>query len=279
MTKWFSRGWMAAVYAFLYIPILTLVVFSFNDSPLVTVWNEFSLKWYRALAADEELINGFILSIKVAFLCGLFSVVLGTLAAFALVRYPRFFGRTIFNSMVNAPLVMPEVIIGLSLLLFLVTVQNLFGFPQRGMNTILLGHVLLGMAFAAVVVISRLKEMDGSLEEAASDLGARPYQIFLLVTLPLIAPALVSAFLLTFTLSFDDVVISAFLSGPGSTTMPIIIFSRAKLGLNPTVNAVASVTIFVVTLVVIASSLYQAKAERRRKREMAAAYAETNQVT
>lgn len=275
MTKWFSRGWMAAVYAFLYIPILTLVVFSFNDSPLVTVWSEFSLKWYRALAADEELIAGFVLSIKVAFLCGIFSVLLGTLAAFALVRYPRFFGRTILNSMVNAPLVMPEVIIGLSLLLFLVTVQGIFGF-QRGMSTILLGHVLLGMAFAAVVVISRLKEMDASLEEAAQDLGARPYQVFLLVTLPLIAPALISAFLLTFTLSFDDVVISAFLSGPGSTTLPIVIFSRAKLGLNPTVNAVAAVTIFVVTLVVIVSSIAQARAERRRKREMSAAYAEAS---
>lgn len=277
MTKWFSRGWMAMVFAFLYIPILTLVVFSFNDSPLVTVWSEFSLKWYRALAEDSELIAGFLLSIRVAFLCGLLSVVFGTLAAFALVRYPRFFGRTIFNSMVNAPLVMPEVIIGLSLLLFLVTVQGLFGFPQRGMTTILLGHTLLGMAFAAVVVISRLKEMDNSLEEAAQDLGARPYQVFLLVTLPLIAPSLLSAFLLTFTLSFDDVVISAFLSGPGSTTLPIVIFSRAKLGLNPTVNAVASVTIFVVTLVVIASSFYQARAERRRKREMSLAYAESNQ--
>jgi putrescine transport system permease protein len=274
MTRWFARSWMAMVFAFLYIPIVTLVVFSFNESPLVTVWSGFSLKWYRALAADDELIHAFFLSLKIAFLCGLFSVVLGTLAAFALVRYPRFFGRTIFNSMVNAPLVMPEVIIGLSLLLFLVSLQNLFGVPQRGMSTILLGHVLLGMAFAAVVVISRLKEMDSSLEEAASDLGARPYQVFLLVTLPLIAPSLVSAFLLTFTLSFDDVVISAFLSGPGSTTLPIVIFSRAKLGLNPTVNAVASVTIFIVTLVVIGTSFYQARAERRRKREMAAAYAE-----
>jgi len=276
MSKWFARGWMAAVFLFLYIPIFSLVIFSFNDSPLVTVWTEFSFKWYRALAEDHELIAGFLLSIKVAFLCGLFSVILGTLAGFALVRYPRFFGRTIFNSMVNAPLVMPEVIVGLSLLLLLVTVQGWFGFPQRGMSTILLGHVLLGMAFAAVVVISRLKEMDASLDEAAQDLGARPYQVFLLVTLPLIAPALVSAFLLTFTLSFDDVVISAFLSGPGSTTLPIVIFSRAKLGLNPTVNAVAAVTIFVVTLVVIASSIYQSRAERRRKREMSAAYAEAN---
>ena len=274
MTKWFSRGWMAAVFLFLYIPIFSLVIFSFNESALVTVWTEFSFKWYRALAEDDELINGFLLSIKVAFLCGLLSVIFGTLAGFALTRYPRFFGRTLFNSMVNMPLVMPEVIVGLSLLLLLVSVQNWLGFPQRGMGTILLGHVLLGMAFAAVVVISRLKEMDASLEEAAQDLGARPYQVFLLVTLPLIAPALVSAFLLTFTLSFDDVVISAFLSGPGSTTLPIVIFSRAKLGLNPTVNAVAAVTIFVVTLVVIASSIYQARAERRRKREMAAAYAE-----
>ena len=279
MNKWFARGWMTAVFVFLYIPIISLVVFSFNDSQLVTVWTEASLRWYRELAKDEELIRGFILSLQIAFFCGIFSVIFGTLAAFALVRYPQFFGRTIFNSMVNAPLVMPEVIVGLSLLLLLVTIQGLFGFPQRGLVTILMGHVLLGMAYAAVVVISRLKEMDGSLEEAAQDLGARPYQVFLLVTLPLIAPALLSAFLLTFTLSFDDVVVSAFLSGPGSTTLPIVIFSRAKLGLNPTVNAVAAVTIFVVTLVVIASSLYQAAAERRRKRETALAYAEANQST
>jgi putrescine transport system permease protein len=278
MTRWLSRFWLAAVFAFLYIPIFTLVVYSFNDSPIVTVWNEFSFRWYGELLRDDELIRGLVLSLKIAFLCGLFSVLLGTLAAFALVRYPQFFGRTIFNSMVNAPLVMPEVIVGLSLLLLLVTLQGWLGFPQRGLNTILMGHVLLGMAYAAVVIIARLKEMDTALEEAAQDLGARPYQVFLLVTLPLIAPSLVSAFLLTFTLSFDDVVISAFLSGPGSTTLPIVIFSRAKLGLNPTVNAVAAVTIGIVTLVVVATSIWQARAERRRKREMALAYAETNQA-
>jgi putrescine transport system permease protein len=278
MNRWLSRFWLAAVFAFLYIPIFTLIVYSFNDSPVVTVWNQFSFRWYGELLRDDELIRGLVLSLKIAFLCGLFSVVLGTLAAFALVRYPQFFGRTIFNSMVNAPLVMPEVIVGLSLLLLLVTLQGWLGFPQRGLNTILMGHVLLGMAYAAVVVIARLKEMDAALEEAAQDLGARPYQVFLLVTFPLIVPSLVSAFLLTFTLSFDDVVISAFLSGPGSTTLPIVIFSRAKLGLNPTVNAVAAVTIGIVTVVVVASSIWQARAERRRKREMALAYAEANQA-
>ncbi|HET6721031.1 MAG TPA: ABC transporter permease subunit [Rhodocyclaceae bacterium] len=273
--KWLARSWMAAVYAFLYLPILSLVVFSFNESPLVTVWSGFSLKWYDALANDEELIAGLLLSLKVALLCGLCSVLLGTLAAFALVRYPRFFSRALFNSLVNAPLVMPEVIIGLSLLLFLVSVQGWLGFPQRGLATILLGHTLLGTAFATVVVMSRLKEMDHSLEEAAADLGARPLQVFVLITLPLIAPALVSAFLLAFTLSFDDVVISSFLSGPGATTMPIVIFSRAKLGLNPTVNAVAAVTIGLVSLLVIALSLYQLAAQRRRRREIALAGAES----
>lgn len=273
--KWLARSWMAAVFAFLYLPILSLVVFSFNESSLVTVWSGFSLKWYRALASDEELIAGLLLSLKVALLCGLCSVLLGTLAAFALVRYPRFLGRALFNSLVNAPLVMPEVIIGLSLLLFLVSVQGWLGFPQRGLTTILLGHTLLGTAFATVVVIARLKEMDRSLEEAAADLGARPHQVFVLITLPLIAPALVSAFLLAFTLSFDDVVISSFLSGPGATTMPIVIFSRAKLGLNPTVNAVAAVTIGLVSLLVIALSLYQLAAQRRRRREIALAGAES----
>jgi putrescine transport system permease protein len=200
------------------------------------------------------------------------AVVLGTFAAFALNRYKRFTGRFLFAGMVSAPLVMPEVIIGLSLLLMLVSVQKMFGFPERGMFTIWIGHTLLGMAYAAVVVQSRLREMSRSLEEAAMDLGCRPYQVFGLVTLPNITQALTSAWLLTFTLSLDDVVLSAFLSGPGSSTMPIVIFSRARLGLDPRVNAVATLTILVVTVAVIASSLYLARAERRRQRQISAAF-------
>jgi putrescine transport system permease protein len=174
--------------------------------------------------------------------------------------------------MVNSPLVMPEVIIGLSLLLMLVSVQRLFGFPERGFGTIWLGHTLLGMAYATVVVLSRLQEVSPSLEEAAQDLGCRPLQVFFLVTLPLISQAIASAWLLTFTLSLDDVVLSAFLSGPGSTTMPITIFSRARLGLSPSVNTVATITVAVVSLGVIAASVLMARAERRRAQEVAAAY-------
>jgi putrescine transport system permease protein len=198
-------------------------------------------------------------------------VVLGTLAAFALVKYKRFAGRTLFSGMVNAPLVMPEVVIGLSLLLMLVSVQRLLGFPERGLLTICLGHLLLGTAYATVVVQARLQDLNPQLEEAALDLGARPHQVFWLVTLPMIAQSLVSAWLLTFTLSLDDVVISAFLSGPGATTMPLVIFSRARLGLNPSVNAVATLIIAVVATGVVIASYAIARVERRRQQEVAAA--------
>ena len=269
--RWFGRGWLLAGFAFLYLPILALVVFSFNDSPLPNVWRGFSLRWYEALINDEELIAGLWLSLKIALLTACGSVVLGTLAAFALVKYKRFYGRTLFSGMVNAPLVMPEVVVGLSLLLMLVSVQRAMGFPERGMGTIWLGHLLLGMAYATVVIQARLQDLNPQLEEAAMDLGARPHQVFWLVTLPMIGQSLVSAWLLTFTLSLDDVVLSAFLSGPGSTTMPLVIFSRARLGLNPTVNAVATVIVIVVAVGVVLASYLIARAERQRQREMAAA--------
>jgi putrescine transport system permease protein len=198
-------------------------------------------------------------------------VVLGTFAAFVLNRYRRFAGRTLFSAMASAPLVMPEVIIGLSLLLMLVSVQKMFGFPERGLATIWIGHTLLGMAYATVVVQSRLQEMSKSLEEAAMDLGCRPHQVFFLVTLPNIKQALASAWLLTFTLSLDDVVLSAFLSGPGSSTMPLVIFSRARLGLDPRVNAVAAITILVVTVAVVASSIIMARAQRARMKQVSGA--------
>ena len=267
-----SRFWMGAVFLFLYLPIVTLVVLSFNASPMVTSWGGWSLRWYTALMKDAEIISGFRLSLEIAFLTGCSSVVLGTLAALSLHRFKRFPGRTLFAGMVNSPLVMPEVIIGLSLLLMLVSVQRFFGFPERGFGTIWLGHTLLGMAYATVVVLSRLQEVSPSLEEAAQDLGCRPLQVFLLVTLPLISQAIASAWLLTFTLSLDDVVLSAFLSGPGSTTMPMTIFSRARLGLSPSVNTVATITVAVVSIGVIAASVLMARAERRRAQEVAAAY-------
>ncbi|WP_077033615.1 ABC transporter permease [Pelomonas sp. KK5] len=267
----FSRAWLAGSYAFLYLPIVALVIFSFNDSAIPSLWRGFTFKWYAALANDGEMLAGFWLSLRIALATAFGSVILGTFAAFALVKYKRFSGRTLFAGMVNAPLVMPEVILGLSLLLMLVSLQRLLGFPERGLMTIWLGHLLLGMAYATVVVQSRLQGLPPSLEEAAMDLGAKPAQVFRLVTLPMIAQSLLSAWLLTFTISLDDVVISAFLSGPGATTMPLVIFSRARLGLNPSVNAMATVIITVVSLGVIAASYWTVRAERRRQQEVNAA--------
>ena len=267
-----SRIWLVAGFTFLYLPIVTLIALSFNESPLVTSWTGFSLRWYGELVNDDAIIEGFTLSLKIALSTATTSVVLGSFAAVAITRFKRFPGRTLMTGMVNSPLVMPEVIIGLSLLLMLVSVQRATGFPERGMMTIWLGHSLLGMAYATVVVVSRLQEMNPQLEEAGLDLGAKPWQVFFLITLPLISQALVAAWLLTFTLSLDDVVLSAFLSGPGSTTLPITIFSRARLGLNPTVNAVATLTVLIVSLGVVAASVWMSRAEKRRAREMAAAF-------
>jgi putrescine transport system permease protein len=273
----FARSWLGLGYAFLYVPIVALVVYSFNASPIPNEWRGFTLRWYAALASDEELLAGLALSLKIAFSTACSAIVLGTLAAFAMTRYRRFFGSTLFAGMVAAPLVMPEVIIGLSLLLMLVSLQRAteaafgVGFPERGMLTIWLGHLLLGMAYATVVVRARLQTLNPQLEEAAMDLGARPWQVFWLVTLPMIGQALLSAFLLTFTLSLDDVVLSAFLSGPGATTMPLVIFSRARLGLNPSVNAVATLIIGVVAIGVAIASFVIARTERRRAEDVIAA--------
>ena len=268
---WFARGWLSVGYLFLYLPIVALVLFSFNDSPVPNVWRGFTLKWYAALAEDREIQAGLWLSLKIAFLTACGAVVLGTLAAFALVKYKRFTGRTLFGGMVNAPLVMPEVVVGLSLLLMLVSVQRAIGFPERGLMTIWLGHLLLGMAYAAVIVQARLQDLNPQLEEAAMDLGARPHQVFWLVTLPMISQSLLSAWLLTFTLSLDDVVLSAFLSGPGATTLPLVIFSRARLGLNPSVNAVATLIVAAVAIGVVVASYLIARAERKRLLDLAEA--------
>ncbi|MGH6646368.1 ABC transporter permease [Aquabacterium sp.] len=268
---WLPLGWMAAVLAFLYLPIVALVGYSFNDSPLPTVWGGATLKWFHELANDREILEGLWLSIRIAFMTATAATVLGTLAALALTRYRRFLGRTLMVGMVNAPLVMPQVIVGLSLLLMLVSVQRWLGFPERGMGTIWAGHLLVGMAYATVVVQARLQGLNPQLEEAALDLGAKPVQVLYLVTLPMISQALLSAWLLTFTLSLDDVVLAAFLSGPGSTTLPLVIFSRAKLGVDPSVNAVATVVIAVVSLAVIGGSYALARAERRKARETAQA--------
>jgi putrescine transport system permease protein len=217
------------------------------------------------------LVEGFLLSLKVALITATLSAVLGAMAAFVLVRYERFRGRPLFIGLVNAPLIMPEVIIGLSLLLLMVAVQRAVGWPDRGMGTIVLGHTLLGMAYATVVIQSRLREMDRSIEEAAMDLGCRPLQVFFLVTLPSIAPAMVAAWLLTFTLSFDDVVISEFLSGPGVTTLPQVIFGYARRGVNPSIYAAATLLIAVVSVGIITYSVMMARQQRQRLREINAA--------
>jgi putrescine transport system permease protein len=271
LNRWFGYGWLTLGFIFLYLPIVALVLYSFNNSPVPNVWRGFTLKWYAALGTDTEMLSGLWLSLKIAFFTACSSVVLGTLSAIALVKYRRFGGRTLFSGMVNAPLVMPEVIIGLSLLLMLVSMQRALGFPERGLLTIWMGHLLLGMAYAAVIVQARLQDLNPQLEEAAMDLGARPWQVFTLVTLPMISQALMSAWLLTFTLSLDDVVLSAFLSGPGATTMPLVIFSRARLGLNPSVNAIATLIVLVVSVGVIAASYLIARRERIRATEVAAA--------
>ena len=269
--KSLGRFWLAMVYLFLYIPLIFLVVFSFNSTRQDGVFTGFSLRWYAALMDDSRLVEGFFLSLKVALLTGTLSVVLGCFAAFVLVRYLRFSGRTLFYGLVNAPLVMPEVIIGLALLLLMVAVQRALGWPDRGFITIVLGHTLLGMAYATVVIQSRLSEVDRTIEEAAMDLGCKPLQVFFLVTLPNIAPALVSSWLLTFTLSFDDVVISEFLSGPGVTTLPQVIFSYARRGVNPTIYAAATLLIAVVSLGIVAYSLAMLRRQKRLDREISAA--------
>lgn len=271
LEKHFGKGWMAVLYFFLYMPLFFMIVFSFNSTRQDANFTGFSLRWYEALGKDTKIVEGFLLSLKVALVTGVLSAILGTFAAYVLVRYRRFLGRTVFSGMVNAPLVMPEVVIGLSLLLLMVGAQNLFGWPERGMLTIILGHTLLGMAYGMVVIQSRLLEMDRSLEEAAMDLGARPVQVFFLVTLPNIAQSILAAFLLSFTLSFDDVVISEFLSGPGVSTLPQVIFGYARRGINPTIYAAATLLIVAVTTVIVSYSIWVARQTRRREREIAAA--------
>ena len=271
LEKHFGKVWMALVFLFLYIPLFFMIVFSFNSTRQDANFTGFSLRWYEALGKDTKIVEGFWLSLQVATVTGVLSAVLGTFAAFVLVRYRRFVGRTVFSGMVNAPLVMPEVVIGLSLLLLMVGVQNAFGWPERGFMTIVLGHTLLGMAYGMVVIQSRLLEVNRALEEAAMDLGARPFAVFYLVTLPNIAQAILAAFLLSFTLSFDDVVISEFLSGPGVSTLPQVIFGYARRGINPTIYAAATLLIVTVTIVIVAYSVWVARQTRRREREIAAA--------
>jgi len=247
---WFNATALAFGFAFLYLPILLLVVYSFNASRLVTVWGGFSLQWYVALFRNEALMEAAWITLRIAFLSATVATVLGTLAAIALVRYGRYPGRTLFTGMVYAPMVMPEVITGLSLLLLFVAV----GF-DRGFWTVMLAHTTVTMCFVTVVVQSRLAGFDRSLEEAAMDLGATPIRTFLQVTLPLIAPAIAAGFLLAFTLSLDDLVIASFTSGPGATTLPMRIYSQVRLGVTPEINAASTILIGIVALGVTTAAL------------------------
>lgn len=242
--------------AFLYVPVLLLIIYSFNESRLVTVWSGFSTKWYRELLDNRQLLDAAWLSVRIAATNATFAVVLGTLAANALVRHGRFRGRGGFELLLTAPLVMPEVIIGLSLLLLFVAMEQTIGWPNgRGFDTITIAHMTFSMAYVAVVVRSRLAQMDHSLEEAAKDLGARPLKVYLTITLPLIAPALLSGWLLAFTLSLDDLVIASFVSGPGSTTLPMVIYSSVRMGVSPQINALATIIVALVAVAVLIAGL------------------------
>ena len=255
-------------YAFLYVPIVLLIVYSFNESRLVTVWGGFSAKWYGELLNNAELLGAAWLSLKVAATTATFAVVLGTLGGLALSRFGRFRGRTLFGGMITAPLVMPDVIIGLSLLVLFVALEQMIGWPAgRGVTTITIAHTTFAMAYVAVIIQSRLSGMDESLEEAAMDLGARPAKVFFVITLPLIAPAIVSGWLLAFTLSLDDVVVASFVSGPGSTTLPMVIFSSVKFGVSPQINALATLMMLIVATGIFIASVVMARQEAQRKRD------------
>jgi putrescine transport system permease protein len=254
--------------AFLYIPILSLVVYSFNKSRLVTVWGGFSTQWYGRLFENEQILGAAWLSLKIAAMTATGATILGTLAGLALARFGTFKGRAILSGMTTAPLVMPEVITGLSLLLLFVALEQLLGWPQgRGTTTITIAHITLTMAYVTVIVQSRLSTLDDSLEEAAMDLGARPMKIFFVITLPIIAPALISGWLLAFTISLDDLVITSFVSGPGSSTLPMVIFSKVRLGVSPDINALASIMVAIVTVGVIIAGYLSSRQEKRRLRD------------
>ena len=256
---------VALGYLFLYGPIVTLIVYSFNESRLVTVWSGFSTKWYGALLANEKLLDAAFLSLKIAAASATGAMILGTLCAIVLVRFGRFRGRFLFSAMTTAPLVMPEVITGLSLLLLFVSMQQLIGWPDgRSPLTIAIAHITFATAYASVVVQARLAQMDRSLEEAALDLGARPFKVFMTVTLPLIAPSLIASWLLAFTLSLDDLVVSSFVSGPGSSTLPMVVFSSVRLGLSPEINALATILVGTVAVVVIFAGRLLAQRQQQR---------------
>ena len=261
----FTYTVLAFGYAFLYLPIALVILYSFNESRLVTVWAGFSTKWWSALFANEAMLSAAWLSLRIALVSATVAAVVGLAAGYALARVPRFFGRTLFSSLVIAPMVMPEVVMGISMLLLFVGADQIVGWPNRGFLTIAIAHITFSIAFVAVVVQARLADFDRSLEEAAMDLGATPVRVFFDVTLPIIAPALISGWLLAFTLSLDDLVIASFVSGPGSSTLPMVIFSKVKLGVSPEVNALATIIIGFVATGVLITTLLQLRRPRAAK--------------
>ncbi|MGH8063380.1 MAG: ABC transporter permease subunit [Pseudoxanthomonas sp.] len=268
----FARRWPTWVilglgFAFLYLPILVLMFYSFNENKLATVWSGFSLKWYAKLFQNDQMLGAAWISIKIAFCTATAAVVLGTLAALVMTRMRRFPGKTLFGALITAPLVMPEVIMGLSILMLFMAMQNVLHI-EKGLVAIWIAHVTFTLAFVTVVLSSRMAELDKSLEEAAMDLGANRIKVFFLITLPIIAPAIVSGWLLAFTLSLDDVVVASFVSGPSSTTLPMVVFSSARRGLNPQVNALATIMVLVVSIAAFLGWWLMNREEKRRQRDM-----------
>lgn len=260
-------------FAFFYIPILSMMVYSFNASRLATVWGGFSVKWYVSLFSNAQIGAAFLLSLKIALISATFATILGTMAAIALVRFPKFRGRTLFSGLVNAPLIMPEVITGISALIFFILLAKLIGWPaQRGFATVTLAHITFSMVFVTTIVASRLSQSDRAIEEAAMDLGSKPWQVMWDITLPVISPAILSGWLLAFTISLDDVVITSFTTGPGNTTLPLLIWSKVKLGVTPDINALATITVLVVGLGVVIAGIVMARADRRRELDAQMAY-------
>lgn len=259
---------LAFGYAFLYVPILLLVVFSFNENRSVAVWSRWSTKWYGELFQNDQILSAAGLSLRIAAVTATLAVILGTIAGLALARFGRFRGRMLFSGMITAPLVMPEVITGLSLLLLFVAMEQLVGWPGgRGATTITIAHVTFATAYVAVIVQSRLVGLDESIEEAALDLGAHPAKVFFVITLPIISPALIAGWLLAFTLSLDDVVIANFVSGPGSSTLPMVIFSSVRRGVTPEINALATIIVVVVTIGILAAGIILHRQERQRQHD------------
>ncbi|MDV3469186.1 ABC transporter permease subunit [Stenotrophomonas sp. C3(2023)] len=266
--RWLGWGVLALGFAFLYLPILLLMLYSFNSSRLAMVWAGFSTRWYGELFNDRALMDALWVSLRVAFWTACAATVLGTLAAMVMTRFRRFRGKTLFGALITAPLVMPEVILGFSLMTLLVSMGGIPGFPARGITTIWIAHVTFTLSFVTVVVSSRLQELDVSLEEAAMDLGASRLTVFFRITLPIIAPALMAGWLLAFTLSLDDVVIASFVAGPSATTLPMKVFASVRMGISPKINALATLMVLAVSLAAVLGWYFNARSAKRRQRDL-----------